>query len=180
LAIFGRAAFWPFMPKPGKKKLAPVDANTLPGLEGVRGLWKGVGNLVGKRPRTTWIVTLLLLLAAIAGLPGLKASGIPQTEFLLGDNIESVDGQEVLAEHFDAGDGSPIVIIADEANYAAVITAAEGTEGITKVTVQPDAEAMAAAYTAAIEKAAAEAAAAMAASGAAGGMTGPPLRRHDW
>jgi RND superfamily putative drug exporter len=174
LAIFGRAAFWPFMPKPGKKKLAPVDANTLPGLEGVRGLWKGVGNLVGKRPRTTWIVTLLLLLAAIAGLPGLKASGIPQTDFLLGDNIESVDGQEVLAEHFDAGDGSPIVIIADEANYAAVITAAEGTEGITKVTVQPDAEAMAAAYTAAIEKAAAEAAAAMAASGAAGGMTGPP------
>ncbi|MDH6531867.1 RND superfamily putative drug exporter [Aurantimicrobium minutum] len=174
LAIFGRAAFWPFMPKPGKKKLAPVDANTLPGLEGVRGLWKGIGNLVGKRPRTTWIVTLLLLLAAIAGLPGLKASGIPQTEFLLGDNIESVDGQEVLAEHFDAGDGSPIIIIADEANYAAVITAAEGTQGITKVTVQPDAEAMAAAYTAAIEKAAEEAAAAMAAAGAAGGMTGPP------
>lgn len=174
LAIFGRSAFWPFMPKPGKKKVAPVVEGTLPGLEGVRGLWKSIGNLVGKRPRTTWIVTLLLLLAAIAGLPGLKASGIPQTEFLLGDNIESVDGQEVLAEHFDAGDGSPIVIIADEANYAAVITAAEGTEGISKVTVQPDAEAMAAAYTAAIEKAAAEAAAAMAQAGAAGGMTGPP------
>lgn len=170
LAIFGRAAFWPFMPKPGKKKLAPVVEGTLPGLEGVRGLWKSVGNLVGKRPRITWIVTLVLLLAAIAGLPGLKASGIPQTDFLLGDNIESVDGQAALAEHFDAGDGSPIVIVADEANYSAVITAAEGTEGISKVSVQPDAKAMAEAYT----KAAEEAAAAMAAAGAQGGMAGPP------
>jgi putative drug exporter of the RND superfamily len=161
LAIFGRAAFWPFMPKPGKKKLAPVEPNTLPGLEGVRGLWKGVGNLVGKKPRATWIITLVVLLAAVAGLPGLKASGIPQTDFLLGDNIQSVDGQVVLSEHFDAGDGSPVVIIADESKMDAVMSAAEATDGISKVSVQADAEAMSAAY----KKAAEDAAAAAYASG---------------
>ena len=166
LAIFGRAAFWPFMPKPGKKKLAPVEPGTLPGLEGVRGLWKGVGNLVGKKPRATWIITLVVLLAAIAGLPGLKASGIPQTDLLLGSNIESVDGQEVLAQHFDAGDGSPVIIIADESKKDAVMSAAEATEGISKVSVQADAEAMSAAYKKAAEDAAAAAAAAYA--------SGPP------
>lgn len=167
LAIFGRAAFWPFMPKPGKKKTAEVTPDTVPGLEGVRGLWKSVGNLVAKRPRTTWIVTLLLLLAAVAGLPGLKASGVPQTDFLLGDNIESVDGQAVLGDHFDAGAGSPIVIIANEDNYEEIIAAAEQVEGISTVEVQADAEQMAEAY----KKAAADAAAAIA---AAGPMTGPP------
>ncbi|MEY2698241.1 MAG: hypothetical protein RL720_197 [Actinomycetota bacterium] len=178
LAIFGRAAFWPFMPKPGKKKLAPVEPNTLPGLEGVRGLWKSVGNLVGKKPRATWIITLVVLLAAVAGLPGLKANGIPQTELLLGDNIESVDGQEVLAQHFDAGDGSPVIIIADEAKYEDVLAAAEATEGISKASVQADATAMAEAYKKAIADAAAKAAAAAAAAGVAGPpagvMTGPP------
>ena len=162
LAIFGRAAFWPFMPKPGKKKLAPVESNTLPGLEGVRGLWKGVGNLVGKKPRATWIITLVVLLAAVAGLPGLKASGIPQTDFLLGDNIESVDGQDVLAKHFDAGDGSPVVIVADEKKYEAVLAAAEATDGISKASVQADAKAMADAYKKAAEEAAATASAAFA------------------
>ena len=169
LAIFGRAAFWPFMPKPGKKKLAPVEQGTLPGLEGVRGLWKGVGNLVGKKPRATWIITLVVLLAAIAGLPGLKASGIPQTDFLLGDNIESVDGQDVLAKHFDAGDGSPVVIVADEKKYEAVLAAAEATDGISKASVQADAKAMAAAYKKAAEDAAAAAASAYAAGPPAAG-----------
>lgn len=167
LVIFGRVSFWPFMPKPGKKKVAAVEPGTLPGLEGVRGLWKGVGNLVGKKPRTTWVITLLVLLAAVAGLPGLKASGIPQTDFLLGDNIQSVDGQVVLAKHFDAGDGSPIIIIANEANYEDVIAAAEATDGITKAAVQADSEAMAAAYAKAAEDAAAAAA-------SFGNLSGPP------
>lgn len=175
LVIFGRAAFWPFMPKPEKKKVAEVTPDTVPGLEGVRGLWKSIGNLVAKRPRTTWIVTLLLLLAAVAGLPGLKASGVPQTEFLLGDNIESVDGQAVLGAHFDAGAGSPVVIIANESNYEEIIAAAENVEGISTVEVQADAEAMAEAYQEAIAAAQAAAQAAMAQAGpVAGPPAGPP------
>jgi RND superfamily putative drug exporter len=170
LVLFGRGAFWPFLPKLGKKKVAPVDANTLPGLEGVRGLWKRVGTIVGKKPRTTWIVTLLVLLAAVAGLPGLKASGIPQTAFLLGDNIESVDGQVVLGDHFDAGAGSPAVIIADEATYKEVMAAAAEFDGVGEVAVQQDIDAT----TKAVEEKLAELQAAAAQAAAAGGFGGMP------
>lgn len=164
LVIFGRAAFWPIIPRPDKKKVIPVTADTIPGLEGISGLWKRVGVLIAKRPRTTWIATLIILLIPLAALPTLKANGLPQTDFLLGENIESVDGQEVLAEHFDAGDGSPIVIITTEDDYEEIMAATLETEGISKVEVQPDIDAMAKAY----EKAIADAQAAMS-------MAGPPV-----
>jgi RND superfamily putative drug exporter len=125
---------------------------------------------VGKKPRTTWIVTLLVLLAAVAGLPGLKASGIPQTAFLLGDNIESVDGQVVLGDHFDAGAGSPAVIIADEATYKEVMAAAAEFDGVGEVAVQQDIDAT----TKAVEEKLAELQAAAAQAAAAGGFGGMP------
>lgn len=152
LAIFGRAAFWPFVPRPGNKfanrheakvraaeeKAAQKGEQPIPGLEGITGLWKRVGTLIAKKPRVTWVVTLVVLLAAAAALPTLKATGVPQTELLLGDKIESVDGQAVLAEHFDAGSGSPIVIIANEDNYQEVMDATAEVEGITEVSVRRD------------------------------------------
>ena len=165
LVIFGRVSFWPFMPKVGKKKVEAATAEKIAGLEGVRGGWRRIGTLVAKRPRTTWVVTLVVLLAACAALPTLKASGLPQTDFLLGSNIESVDGQKVLGEHFDAGSGSPVVIIAQEADYTKVMAATAETPGISEVAVQQDPEAVAAAI-----------AEAMAAQAAAGGMpSGPPV-----
>ena len=143
LMIFGRAAFWPFVPRPGKQKVVKDVGAVIPGLEGITGLWKRIGTLVAKRPRTVWIVTLIVLLIGAAGLPGFKASGVPQTEFLLGDNIESVDGQAALAKHFDAGSGAPVIIISDEENYEAVMDAAAELDGVTEVTVLPDLEALA-------------------------------------
>jgi RND superfamily putative drug exporter len=172
LMIFGRGAFWPFLPKFGKKKVEAVDANTVPGLEGVRGLWKRVGNLIAKRPRTTWVVTLVVLLAAVAGLPGLKASGVPQTDLLLGSNIESVDGQTVLGDHFPAGAGSPAVIIANEATYEDVIAATEGFDGVSTVEVQADIDATKKAVEEKIAQMQADAIAAAAAGPGAGGF--PP------
>ena len=156
LAAFGRAAFWPFMPKVGKKKVESADAEQIPGLEGVRGLWRRVGTLIAKHPRRTWVITLVILLAAIAALPTLKASGLPQTDFLLGNNIQSVDGQKVLGEHFDAGTGSPAVIIAKDSNYAEVEKIAASTAGVSAVSVLPDADKTKAAYKEAMKKAVAE------------------------
>ena len=161
LAIFGRAAFWPFIPRPGKRKVVVDAGPTIPGLKGITGLWKRVGTLVAKRPRTVWIATLVLLLIGAAGLPSFKASGVPQTEFLLGENIESVDGQDALARHFDAGSGAPVIIISDEENYEAVMDAAAELPGVTEVAPLPDLDALA--------ELQAEAAAAAAAS-----QAGPP------
>lgn len=141
LAIFGRAAFWPFIPRPGAKKVVATQTETIAGLEGITGLWRRVGTLIAKKPRLTWIITLVVLLVASAGLPMLKASGVPQTDLLLGENIESVDGQDVLAEHFDAGSGAPVVIIAPEVSYENVMTAIKQFDGVTDVAVTRDLEA---------------------------------------
>ena len=135
LVLFGRAAFWPFRPKVGVQKSASEGAAVVIGLEGVRGLWKRVGTLIATRPRTTWVAALLLLLLAVTALPSLKASGVPQTDFLLAQS-QAVDGQVVLGNHFDAGSGSPAIIIADEATYPKVIAAAKNVDGVSTVTVQ--------------------------------------------
>lgn len=135
LVLFGRAAFWPFRPLVGAHKSAAEGPGVIMGLEGVRGLWKRIGTLIARRPRTTWIATLLLLLLAVAALPTLKASGVPQTDFLLTQS-QAVDGQVVLGDHFDAGSGSPAIIIADEATYPQVIAAAEQVDGVSTVVVQ--------------------------------------------
>ena len=109
-----------------------------------------------------------MLLAAVAGLPGLKASGIPQTAFLLGDNIESVDGQEVLGKHFPAGAGSPAVIIAEESTYKDVMAATAEFDGVSSVEVQIDTDAT----KKAVEEKIAELQAAAAAAAFGGGMPG--------
>jgi RND superfamily putative drug exporter len=153
LAVFGRGAFWPFMPKFGKKKVEAADAEKIAGLEGIRGLWRRVGTLISKRPRATWVITLIVLLAAVAALPTLKANGLPQTDLLLGSNIEAVDGQKALGEHFDAGSGSPVVIIANESNYTSVEKLTKDTAGVSAVTVFPDSEKTKAAYEEAMKKA---------------------------
>lgn len=144
LVALGRASFWPFMPKFGMKKQPKVKGEPIAGLEGIGGLWRWVGSIIAKRPRITWIVTLVILLAAVAGLGALKANGVPQTQLLLGNNIESVDGQAALAEHFDAGSGAPVVIIANESNYEEIEDAAAQVDGVTEVAFQPDFEKLAA------------------------------------
>jgi RND superfamily putative drug exporter len=140
LVVFGRASFWPFMPKVAAQSSAPVDPGTIPGLEGIRGIWKAIGTLIARRPRATWIVSALLLLAAISGLPSLKANGVPQTQLLLSAS-QAVDGQEALGRHFDAGSGSPVVIIASESSYPDVVALAKKTSGISNAEVQTESRA---------------------------------------
>ena len=127
MALLGRTAFWPFRPK-----LVP-DAEREPrfvtGLEGQKGLWRATGSLVARRPRTVWIASVLLLLAASAGILQLKANGVPQTDVILTAS-NAVDGQDALARHFDAGSGSPAVIVADEAKAQEVLDKTKATDGV--------------------------------------------------
>ncbi|MBW8870852.1 MAG: MMPL family transporter, partial [Leifsonia sp.] len=113
LAIFGRASFWPFRPVVGGHQHKHAEAATLTGLEGVSGLWRRVGGLIARRPRVTWIVSLVLLAACALGLTQLKANGVQQTDVILSQS-DAVDGQAVVAKHFDAGSGSPVLIVAPE------------------------------------------------------------------
>lgn len=119
LLLLGRRwIFWPAIPR--------VDhAHRSDSLDAGRG-WGRIARFVGARPRATWVVTALVLLAAAAFLPTLKSDGISQSDTFL-TKVDAVKGQEVLARHFDAGSGSPVLVIAPSAVVDAVV-AALGTE----------------------------------------------------
>ncbi|WP_378148166.1 MMPL family transporter [Cnuibacter sp. UC19_7] len=99
------------------------------GLEGASALWRRVGGLVARRPRWTWLVSALLLAAACLGLLQLRANGIAQTDVVLGAS-NARDGQQVAAEHFPAGSGSPVIVIADQSDADAVLAAVTATDGV--------------------------------------------------
>ena len=127
MALFGRAAFWPFRPK-----LVPAgerEPELVTGLEGQKGLWRATGSLVSRRPRIIWVGSVLLLVLAAGGLLQLKANGVPQTDVILTAS-NAVDGQDALARHFDAGSGSPAVVVADESKAADVLDTVKSADGV--------------------------------------------------
>ncbi|GGH03302.1 MMPL family transporter [Pseudarthrobacter polychromogenes] len=127
MALLGRAAFWPFRPK-----LVPAEdrePELVTGLEGQKGLWRATGSLVSRRPRAVWIASVLLLLVASAGVLQLKANGVPQTDVILTAS-NAVDGQDALARHFDAGSGSPAVVVADQGKAQEVLDTVKAADGV--------------------------------------------------
>ncbi|WP_455835828.1 MMPL family transporter [Pseudarthrobacter siccitolerans] len=127
MALLGRAAFWPFRPK-----LVPADQRApelVTGLEGQKGLWRATGSLVSRRPRTVWVASVLLLVVAAGGLLQLKANGVPQTDVILTAS-NAVDGQDALARHFDAGSGSPAVVVADQGKAQEVLDRVKAADGV--------------------------------------------------
>ncbi|WP_405854070.1 MMPL family transporter [Streptomyces sp. NBC_01515] len=117
LALLGRTAFWPSLPKTS-------DAS----VEG-HGVWGRVGATVDARPRRTWVVTALVLAVFAAFSPSLSAKGVPLDEIFVND-APSVAAQKTLGQHFPGGSGNPAVIIADADRAAPVTAAARNTEGV--------------------------------------------------
>ncbi len=127
MALLGRAAFWPFRPK-----LVPAgerEPELITGLEGQKGIWRATGSLVSRRPRTVWMASVLLLLVASAGVLQLKANGVPQTDVVLSAS-NAVEGQDALARHFDAGSGSPAVVVADKSKADEVLAKVKAADGV--------------------------------------------------
>ncbi|KQO11196.1 hypothetical protein ASF06_00505 [Agreia sp. Leaf244] len=144
LLACGRASFWPLRPK----YTAPDGAAPRAGAEHTRhgfgphkaahgapkGFWARLEAFIAWRPRTIWIVTTVVLLAAGTGVLQLQASGVPQSDLILGQS-EARDGQEALGEHFPGGSGSPALIVAPEADLADVASTVLSTDGVTSLTV---------------------------------------------
>ena len=127
LLAFGRAAFWPLRPRFGSEHPHVGDGV-------VKGLWPRLGRGVSRHPRWVWVVCVVLLLAASAGLLQLKASGTPQSAVVEGYS-QARDGQAALGKHFPQGSGSPAVIVADQDALQAVATKALDTSGVASITV---------------------------------------------
>lgn len=125
LLLLGRAAYWPRRPS--------YDADAATEVPSTGG-WARLARAISVRPRTIWIVTALVLALAAAAVPQLRANGVAASELVLGTS-EARDGQQVLGEHFPGGSGSPVYVLADESELAAVGRELAATEGIESVSV---------------------------------------------
>ena len=127
LLLFGRAAFWPRRPVFEPEVVAAE--NGMPRT----GLWVRLAGLISGRPRVIWIITTLVLLVGALGATQLNASGVPQSDLVLGSS-QAREGQQVLGEHFPGGSGSPAyVVVAEDSlqDAADVLLANDGVESVT-------------------------------------------------
>ena len=122
LVLFGRGLFWPYVPKYGSESSAD------------RGVWHRLGVLVSKKPVVVAIIGSLLLGGlALAGVPQIKV-GLAQTEKFTAVP-EAVLGQEVIAEAFSAGSGSPVIVITNPDFADRVAAQSEMVAGVESASV---------------------------------------------
>ena len=124
LVTVGRWVFWPVRPREG----SPEPTAT--------GVWARLGARIARAPRRTWIVTTLVLGVLAIGIVQLDATGLTNKESFRG-NPDSVVGEEVLARHFPAGTGSPVVVVGNAAAANELHAVVASTEGIEPATVTP-------------------------------------------
>ncbi|WP_239123298.1 MMPL family transporter [Rhizocola hellebori] len=120
LVVFGRWIFWPVRPAFGATDPASQR------------LWARVGKAVAKRPRPVWIGTAIVLGGLAFTIFGMKADGLTMAESFV-DKPDSVVGAEVLAAHFPAGGGSPVVVIGNAGAVDQIRSAVTATDGIAEV-----------------------------------------------
>ena len=118
--IFPRGVFWPYRPSYGSPE--PT----------ARGLWARAGWAIAPRPRMVWVATAVVLGVLALGLTGLKASGLTSAQSFRG-HPDSVVGETVLAAHFPAGAGQPVIVIGNQNAAAALRPAFAATRGIAGV-----------------------------------------------
>ena len=128
LLLFGRAAFWPR--RPAFEPEVVAAENGMPRT----GLWVRLAGLISRRPRVIWIVTTLVLMAGALGVTQLNASGVPQSDLVLGSS-QARDGQEVLGEHFPGGSGSPAYVVVAEDSLQDAADILLGNDGVESVSV---------------------------------------------
>lgn len=120
IVVFGRWIFWPKIPK--------FDDED----EKLSGFWAKVGNFVDRRPKQIWISTALALLIFAGFSTTLKSDGLSQTEAFT-TRTDSVIGLEKLGEHFPSGEGTPVEIVANQADVAAVVSAVSKVSNVASV-----------------------------------------------
>ncbi len=125
LYALGRAAFWPRRPAYQPELGEDVEPT---------GWWARLAEGVARRPRLVWTVTAAALALATVGVTQLRASGVPQSELVLGGS-EALTGQRLLAEHFPGGSGSPVYVLVPAGEMQAAADVMLASPGIARVAV---------------------------------------------
>ncbi len=111
LVIAGRRAFWPFIPRYGSV-----------GSDAEHGLWRRVADYVDRRHRLIAPVAVTGLVVLCLGLFDFDTNLTNGNEFR--GEVESQQGQTLLAEHYPAGASAPVQVIVPELNRVAAVRAA--------------------------------------------------------
>jgi RND superfamily putative drug exporter len=121
LTICGRRAFWPFTPRFGSE-----------GTDATHGTWRRIADRVARGPRRVWVGTSALLAVMIAGLAFLNSDLTSGNMFR--NDVDSVEGQELLAEGFPAGANAPTnVLVSDRAELPSVRAALARAPGVAEL-----------------------------------------------
>ncbi|MGB3414304.1 MAG: efflux RND transporter permease subunit [Microbacteriaceae bacterium] len=126
LYALGRAAYWPKRPRFEPERSDEEQVHT--------GFYAKIGQLIKRRPRVIWVACTLLLLLGVAFVPQLKADGVPQSDFVLGQS-DARDGQLALGEHFPGGSGTPALILVKENTMTDVAAILLKNPGVSSVAV---------------------------------------------
>ena len=121
LVLFGRGLFWPYVPRFGSANASE------------RGVWARLGTLVSRKPLAVASIGVLLLGGLAVGATQIR-TGLAQTEIFISEP-EAVKGQNLIADSFSAGSGSPTVVLANDAYADDVAERASGVAGVDSAAV---------------------------------------------
>jgi RND superfamily putative drug exporter len=128
--LVGRWIFWPRVPRVDHA----ADIAT-------HGVWGRFAAALGRRARTSWIVTVVVLLACVTAMTGLRTGGLSVTDSFT-STPDAVAGQKLFDASFPQGQGAPAVILANSVRTNEVIAAAAKVPGVStapgSVCVQTD------------------------------------------
>jgi putative drug exporter of the RND superfamily len=124
LTIFGRKAFWPFIPYgPSGEgvhgRVATRLARYSHQTDETHGSWRRIGERVARRPRVIAGVTITVLLVMCAGFLQLD-TGLTNGNSFRGE-VEAVKGNDLLAQHFPAGANVPSTVIVPSGDDVAAV-----------------------------------------------------------
>ncbi|MGW8987700.1 MMPL family transporter [Streptomyces parvus] len=117
LVACGRWIFWPSKPVHGEAEAAKET------------VWTRIGNTISGRPRLVWVGTVAVLGLMTLGTLGLDANGLSNKDQFIGKPQMAV-GEEIRTEHFPAGSGDPVYVVARAESADEVRTALAGVAGI--------------------------------------------------
>jgi len=124
LAICGRGAFWPFVPRVGSE-----------GTDETHGVWRRIAESVARGPRRVWVGTTALLAVMVVGVVFVNSD--LTTGNMFRDDVDSAEGQELLGSGFPAGANAPTnIVVGSEAEVDAVHTAVAKAPGVAEVSPQ--------------------------------------------
>jgi RND superfamily putative drug exporter len=111
LAIFGRRAFWPFIPRLGSE-----------GTDATHGIWRRIAERVGWRPRPVWIASVVGLTVMALGLLSFNTNLTTGNGFR--DEETSTRGQDLVERAFPAGANIPNTILVPNPDQAGEVRTA--------------------------------------------------------